>query len=101
MIASVDWMYPLKGILDNWILSLAFDAHNAASAQEKRQEINLTHSGLVWFLIFSLIQAFTNKMWTEPRDYIISGNPADISMYLVSKCQQASKVPRHISRTLI
>jgi hypothetical protein len=65
--ASVDWMYPLRGIfLDNGILSLAFDTHDAASAREKRQEINVTHSGLAWFIIFSLIQAFTNKM-SAPR----------------------------------
>jgi hypothetical protein len=61
--ASVDWMYPSKGILDNGILSLAFDTHYAASAREKRQEKNVTHSGLAWFITFSLIQAFTNKMW--------------------------------------
>jgi hypothetical protein len=50
--ASVDWMYPSKGILDNGILSLAFDSNDAAFAREQRQEINVTHSGLAWFITF-------------------------------------------------
>jgi hypothetical protein len=39
-------------------LSLAFDNHNAASAREKCQDINVKQSGLPWLITFSLIQAF-------------------------------------------
>jgi hypothetical protein len=56
-------MYPSKGRSGNWILSLAFDRHNAASAREKRQVVNVTQSGLAGLITFSLIKAFTRKMW--------------------------------------
>jgi hypothetical protein len=74
-------MYPSKGISENGILSLAFDTHNAAPAREKRQEINVTHSGLAWSTIFSLIQAFTKTKVVLCRVY--SGNPVDILCKLV------------------
>jgi hypothetical protein len=56
-------MYPSKGRSGNWILSLAFDRHNAASAREKRQVVNVTQSGLSWVSTFSRRHAFTRKMW--------------------------------------
>ena len=61
--APSDCMYPSQDRSDNRILLLAFDTHDAASAREKRQEINVTRSGLAWLITLSLIQAFTKRMW--------------------------------------
>ena len=61
--ASSACMYPSKGRVDNGMLALAFETHNAASAREKRQDINLTLSGFAWVRTLSRIYTFTKEMW--------------------------------------
>jgi hypothetical protein len=69
---------------DNRILSLAFDTHNAASAWEKHQEINVTLWSCLVYNLF-LDTGFQHLNVVLHHDYMISSNPADISMYLVSR----------------
>ena len=77
---SFDCTYPSNGKLDDGILSLALDNHDAASAREKRQETYATHSCLAWFMTFSLIQAFTSKI-CECATFVLL-----VTILLISAC---------------